>query len=114
MATLEHRLAALEAAMRARSPVDDGQQLAMRRLLSVLREALPDDRPRYGEPGFPGLSNYRWHSDKLLALAGRIMVDEISEEDRQLLEGLPHDALQCLDMTALELATTLAEIEMTY
>jgi len=42
------------------------------------------------------------------------MVDEISEEDRQLLEGLPHDALQCLDMTALELVTTLAEIEMTY
>lgn len=114
MATIEQRLAKLEAAMRARSRGDDGQQLAMRRLLSILREALPDDRPRYGEPGFPGLSNYRWHSDKLLAMAGRIEAGEVSEEDRMLLEGLPHDALECLDMTAPELVTTLAKIEMTY
>lgn len=114
MATIEQRLAKLEAAMRARLPVDDVQQLAMRRLLSVLREALPDDRPRYSEPGFPGLPNYRWHSDKLLALAGRIMVDEISEEDRQLLEGLPGDALECMEMTAPELVTMLAELEMKY
>lgn len=114
MATLEQRLAKLEAAMRDRSPVDDGKQVAMCRLLSVLREALPDDRPRYGEPGFPGLSNYRWHSDKLLALAGRIEAGEISEEDCRLLDGLPRDALECLDMTAPELVTMLAEIEMKY
>ena len=114
MATLEQRLAKLEAVSRAQLPGDTPQQVAMSRLLSVLREALPDDRPRYGEPGFPGLSNYRWHSDKLVALAGRIEAGEISEEVRQLLEGLPHDALDCLDMTAPELVTMLAEIEMMY
>lgn len=112
MATIEQRLAKLEAAMRARRPVDDDQQVAMRRLLAVLREALPDDRPRYGEPGFPGLSNYRWHSDKVLALAGRIMVGEISEEDRMLLDGLPHG--HDLGMAPAEFITMLAEIDSMY
>lgn len=114
MATLEQRLAKLEAVMRARHPVDDDQQVSMRRLLSGLREALPDDRPRYGEPGFPGLANYRWHSDKVLALAGRIEAGQVSEEALLVLTGLPHDALECLDMTAPELVTLLAQVNESY
>ena len=111
MATIEQRLAKLEAAMRARCPVDDSQQVAMRRLLSVLREALPDDQPRFGEPGFSGLSEYRRHADKVQALADRVAAGELGDEDRLLLESLPHDALEYLDMTAPALVTMLARVE---
>ena len=113
MATLEKRLAALEEKRRGRRP-DDPQQAAMGRLLATLRQALPDDRPRFGEPGFPGLSNYRWHMDKVRALADRIAAGELGDEDRMLLDSLPHDALECLDMTAPELVTMLARVEAMY
>jgi len=112
MATIEQRLAKLEAAVLARRPGDDRQQVAMSRLLSLLREALPDDQPRSGAPGLVGLSEYRRHTDKVLALAGRIMVDEISEEDRMLLDGIPHDP--DLGMAPAEFITMLAEIDSMY
>lgn len=111
MATLESRLAKLEAVVRARRPGDDPQQAAMCRLLSSLRESLPDDRPRFGEPGFSGLSEYRCHADKVKALAERIEAGTDTEEDRTLLDTLPHVALGCLDMTAPELVTMLARVE---
>lgn len=111
MATLEKRLAALEEKRKWLRP-DDSQQAAMGRLLSALREALPDDQPRSGAPGLVGLSEYRRHTDKVLALAGRIMVDEISEEDRMLLDGLPHDP--DLGMAPAEFITMLAEIDSMY
>ena len=111
MATLEQRIRALEAKRSGLKP-DDSQQAAMGRLMSALREALPDDLPRFAETGFSGLSEYRRHSDKLLALAGRIMVDEISEEDRMLLDGLPHDP--DLGMAPAEFITMLAEIDSMY
>lgn len=84
----------------------------MGRLMSALREALPDDQPRSGAPGLVGLSEYRRHTDKVLYLAGRIMVNEISEEDRLLLDGLPHDP--DLGMAPAEFITMLAEIDSMY
>lgn len=112
MATLEQRLAKLEAVKAGRGGQDGVRQAAMGRVLKSLREALPDDQPRFGEPGFVGLSDYRWHSDKLQALAGRIETGEVTEEDRMLLDALPHEP--ALGMTAPELVTLLAEVESSY
>lgn len=112
MATLEQRLAKLEAVKAGRSGQDDPQHAAMSRLINALRGALPDDQPRFGEPGFVGRSEYRWHSDKLLALAARIEVGEASEEDHMLLDGLPNDP--ALGMTPTEFITLLAEVDSSY
>lgn len=110
LAALKKRVAALEAKRRGSRP-DDPQQAAMGRLISVLREALPDDRPRFGEPGFSGLSEYRCHADKIQAMAERIEAGTDTEEDRALLDAFPHEALGCLDMTAPELVTMFARVE---
>lgn len=111
MPTLEQRIRALEAKRSGLKP-GDPQQAAMSRLMSALREALPDEHPRFAEPGLSGLSEYCRHSDKVLAMAGRIMVGEISEEDRMLLDGLPHDP--DLGMAPAEFITMLAEIDSMY
>lgn len=114
MATLESRLAKLEAA-RAQTRPDDPRGVAMQRLFDALSEALPYDPwpdPEHRTADFwkqVGRS-YRSSLDKIIDLADRITAGEISEEDRQLLEGLPHDALECLDMTAPELVTMLARV----
>lgn len=112
MATLDQRLARLEAVKAGRSGQDDPQHAAMGRLINALRGALPDDQPRFGEPGCVGLSGYRWHSDKLQALAARIEAGEVTEEDRMLLDALPHEP--ALGMTPTELITLLAEVESSY
>lgn len=109
LTALKKRVAALEA-KRSGLRLDNPQQAAMSRLLSTLREALPDDQPRFGEPGFAGPLNYRRHSDKVQALAGRIEAGEVSEEDRMVLDALPHDALGCLDMTAPELVASIGRV----
>lgn len=109
MATLEQRLAKLEAS-RAHQRPDDPRGVAMKRLFDALTEALPDDRipgPLTADTDF---SLYRSSMIKIMDLADRITADEFSEEDRMLLEGLPHDALGCLDMTAPELVTMLARV----
>jgi hypothetical protein len=114
MATLEQRLAKLEATRTRRSPEDDRQQAAIHRLVIALREALPDDRPGYAE-GHPIYEvGHQWHADKVRALAGRIEAGGLGEEDRMLLESLPHDALECLDMTAPELVAMLERVEAMY
>lgn len=91
-------------------------QVAMKRVFDALTEALPDDALPFltSDMGVRELSAYRSSFSKIMDLADRITAGEISEEDRMLLEGLPHDALECLDMTAPELVTTLAEIERMY
>ncbi len=116
MATLEQRLAKLEAA-RAQNRPDDPRGVAMKRLFDALTEALPDDKgPDFitGDMGVPELSLYRSSMVKITDLADRITAEEISEEDRLLLDGLPHDALECLDMTAPELVTMLARVRRMY
>lgn len=104
------RVAALEAASAGRQR-DDPRQTAMSRLFDALRQALPDDEV---EPGFAIRSvfspTYRSSRDKIMDLADRITADDLGEEDRLLLEGLPHDALECLDMTSSELVTMLARV----
>jgi len=111
MATLEQRLAKLEAS-RAQNRPDDPQGVAMKRLFDALTEALPDDALPFitSDMGVPELSLYRSSMVKITDLADRITANEISEEDRLLLDGLPHDALECLDMTAPELVTMLARV----
>lgn len=106
MATLEQRLAALEEKRNGLRP-DDPQQAAMCRLLATLREALPDDEYEFGLIYPPSRES---HMDKLSALAERIEAGTDTEEDRALLDALPHDALECLNMTALELVTMLARV----
>lgn len=108
MATIEQRLAKLEAAVRARCPGDDRQQVAMSRLLATLREALPDDEYEFGLIYPPG---WKSHMDKLRDLSGRIDAGTDAEEDRALLDALPQDALDCLDMAAPELVTMLVRVE---
>lgn len=110
MATLEKRLAALEEQRRGRRP-DDPQQAAMGRLLATLREALPDDECEFW-PNYP--PSWKRHMDKLMNLAERIEAGTDTEEDRALLDALPHDALGCLDMTAPELVTMLVRVEAMY
>lgn len=87
----------------------------MKRLFDALSEALPDDEV---EPGnaIQSVLSPTWRSsfNKIMDLADRITADELNEEDRILLEGLPHDALECLDMTAPELVTMLARVEAMY
>lgn len=115
MATLEQRLAKLEAIRtRRRSPEDDPQPAAMYRLVIALREALPDDQPGYAE-GHPIYGAWQqWHADKVRALAERIEAGELGEEDRMLLGSLPPDALECLDMTAPELVAMIERVEAMY
>lgn len=83
----------------------------MSRLLSLLREALPDDECEFW-PNYP--PSWKRHTDKLKALAERIEAGTDNEEDRALLDALPHDALDCLDMTAPELVTMLVRVEAMY
>lgn len=117
MATLESRLAKLEAA-RAQNRPDDPQQAAMSRLMSALREALPDDELDFEHMSLTRQtvfqSQRKRFSDKVQELADRIDAGELGDEDRMLLESLPHDALECLDMTAPELVTMLARVEAMY
>lgn len=90
----------------------------MGRLLAALREALPDDESEYITTGFARRvvysSTHQWHMDKVRALVDRIEAGEVSEEDRSVLDGLPHDALECVDMTAPELVAMIAGIEFFY
>lgn len=108
------RVAALEVALAGRHR-DDPRQTAMSRLFDDLSQALPDDEV---EPGFAIRSvlspTYRSSLAKIMDLADRITADDLGEEDRLLLEGLPHDALECLDMTAPELVTMLARVRRMY
>lgn len=90
MATLESRLAKLEAA-RAQNRPDDPWQVAMKRLFDALTEALPDDKGPDFLTADMRMRDYRSSLDKIMDLADRITANEISEEDRLLLEGLPHD-----------------------
>ncbi len=116
MATLESRLAKLEAT-RAQHRPDDPWRVAMKRLFDALTKALPDDKgPDFltGNMVVRELSAYRSSFTKIMDLADRITAGELSEEDRLLLEGLPHDALECLDMTAPELVTMLARVRRMY
>ncbi|MFH1816655.1 MAG: hypothetical protein ABIK08_04115 [Pseudomonadota bacterium] len=117
MKKLEHRLAALESALAGRCR-EDPQEAAMGRLLAALREALPDDESEYITTGFARRvvysSTHQWHMDKVRALVDRIEAGEVSEEDRSVLDGLPHDALECVDMTAPELVAMIAGIEFFY
>lgn len=112
MTTLESRLAKLEADRRAKTRPDDPRGVAMQRLFDALYEALPYDpwpEPEHRTADFWKQvgSTYRSSLDKIIDLADRITAGEISDEDRQVLEGLPHDALECLDMTAQELVTMI-------
>jgi len=108
MATLEQRLAKLEAA-KARGGSGDPQQVAMGRLADALFEALPDDELEFVTTGFVRRAvyppAYRTAMDKLRDLAGRIEAGDLSDEDSMLLEGLPQDP--ALDMTPAEFITTM-------
>ncbi len=109
MATLESRLAKLEAA-RAQNRPDDPEKVAMKRLFDALVEALPDDPLPFltGNMGVRELSAYRSSFTKIMDLADRIEAGELSEEDRLLLDGLPHDP--DLDMAPAEFITMLTRV----
>lgn len=115
MATLEQRLAKLEATRSQRRP-DEPWRVALNRLFDALIEALPCDAVLFitGNMGVRELSQYRSSMTKIMDLADRIAAGELSEEDRLLLDGLPRDALECLEMTAPELVAMLAEHDMKY
>jgi hypothetical protein len=118
MATLEQRLAKLEAIRTRRSIEDDPPPAAVGRLMDALRKALPDDAYEYEEREWSRLvirpPGWKSHDDKLCALAARIEAGELGEEDTMLLGSLPPDDLECLGMTAPELVTMLERFEAMY
>ncbi len=110
MATLEQRLAKLEAvAMARRGKPEDPNLTAAHRFMDALEEALPDDEYEFEQLEFSRRLIYQpWkksHMDKLRDLAGRIEAGDLSDEDRLLLDGLPQDAI--LGMTPAEFITTM-------
>lgn len=113
MASLEQRLATLEAASRAK-PRRDPMKEAMEKVFPVLWEApeVADDPLPLGQ--WPRPPGHQWRVDKIRAMSCRLETGRDTEEDRLMLARFPPDALEVLDMTAAEFVSMMAGIEMLY
>lgn len=111
MATIEQRLAKLEAAFSAR-PRRDPKNEAMEKVFPVLWEApeVADDPSPIGQ--WPRPPGHQWRTDKIRAMSCRLETGRDTEEDRLMLARFPPDALEVLEMTAAEFVSMVAGIEM--
>lgn len=111
MATLEQRLAALEAASHAK-PRSDPKNEAMEKVFPVLWEApeVADDPHAINQWPLP--PGHQWRMDKIRAMSCRLETGRDTEEDRLMLARFPPDALEVLEMTAAEFVSMVAGIEM--
>jgi len=105
MLTLKQRLEKLELASRIRVlDVDsDIEDIAFRECMESLRNAIPDDEPKYIE--FPYSRQYDYkgvihHYEKLHDLANRIKAGELTFDDQSVLNALPIEALEALGMSS--------------
>jgi hypothetical protein len=115
MATLELRIAALEAASTRRHR-DDPRQVAMEKVFHVLWEApeMADDPYTLSPRGALLPPGHQWRTDKIRAMSCRLETGRDTEEDRMLLVRFPPDALEVSEMTAAEFVSMVAGIELLY
>lgn len=115
MATLKSRLEVLESTSNT-NPIN-AEAIKLKKFgvasglcYQKLKVSLPSDSYKYVNGHQIVYRNHISHEDKLGAIAKRINAGGITKEDQQVLEALPLDALEKMNMTASEYIVFIQEL----